>query len=257
MSNARFSIIQAKAVRDSRISDSVFRTLSALGMYSDENGWCFPKQQTIADDIGKTRQTVNEHIGMLVEFGYLEKRPQFRQDGSQTSNLYRLLFDTPVSSLEPTPPVKPANDTNNDPLDDPSNNTSPDVKSRPVTPLPLEWQIVAGQEISAVENDEMARMDVANLLSMGKGINTHLAYAIAYTFMRTRGIIIPEGKIKGNRKPLKEMIEMGVLPTHVEEATKKLMDAKMTVTDLFSIAKTAIDLANPAPETYSGAIDGV
>lgn len=134
---------------------------------------------------------------------------------------------------------------------------SPDVKPRPVTPLPIEWQIAAGQEITAVNNDDMARMDVANLLSMGKGINTHLAYSLAYTFMSTRGIIIPEGKIKGNRKPLKEMIEMGVRPEHVAEATKKLMDDNMTVVDLFSISKTAIGIANPAPETYTGALDGV
>jgi len=41
---------------------------------------------------------------------------------------------------------------------------------------------------------------------------------------------------------------MKVTPFHVVEATKKLLEAKMTVTDLFSIKKTAIDLANPAPE---------
>lgn len=40
------------------------------------------------------------------------------------------------------------------------------------------------------------------------------------------------------------MIEMGVKPEHVRAATKQLMERGMTITDLFSIVKTAIDLAN-------------
>ena len=81
--------------------------------------------------------------------------------------------------------------------------------------------------------------------------------ALAYAFMSTRGIIIPDKKVKGNRAKAVELVKMGVKPEHVIEATQKLMKNKMTVTDLYSIEKTAVDLANPAPETYDGAIEGV
>lgn len=124
--------------------------------------------------------------------------------------------------------------------------------------LPIEWQIAAGKkDLVMPDNNEQAYIDSANLIAMGFGVYEHAAYGIAYTFQRTRGIIIPTGKVKGQRKAVKEMLEMGVLPNHVQEATTQLMDAKMTVTDLYSIAKTAIALANPAPENYDGAIEGV
>lgn len=110
----------------------------------------------------------------------------------------------------------------------------------------IEWQI-AGNKVSVKMRDEQAAkmIDAANLICTGiKGVNYHVAYGIAYTFMQTRGIVIPESKIKSQRKPLTEMIEMGVLPNHAQEATKKLMESNMTITDLYSISKTAIDIAN-------------
>ncbi|HMN10865.1 MAG TPA: hypothetical protein PKD55_00920 [Bellilinea sp.] len=39
MGNQRFSITPALAVKDERVSDSVFRTLAALGVYGDEHGF--------------------------------------------------------------------------------------------------------------------------------------------------------------------------------------------------------------------------
>ena len=93
MSNARFSVIQSQAIGDTRISPTCFRTLAALGMYGDRNGWCFPSQSTLGDILGKTRQAVSKDIQTLKDLGYLEIKEQFREDGSQTSNLYRLVFD--------------------------------------------------------------------------------------------------------------------------------------------------------------------
>lgn len=94
MSNAKFSILQAKAVKDKRITDAQFRTLAALGMYADEDGWCFPKQATIGDDIDKSRQAINRDIKALRELGYIEVRPQFKDDGGRRANKYRLIYDT-------------------------------------------------------------------------------------------------------------------------------------------------------------------
>lgn len=62
--------------------------------------------------------------------------------------------------------------------------------------------------------------------------------------MLTRRIIIPQGKAKGNRKAAREMLDQNVKPEHVKQATQNLIEKKMTVTDLFSVSKTAIDLAH-------------
>jgi hypothetical protein len=98
MSNARFSIIQARAVRDTRITPRQFRTLAALGVYGDEDGWCFPKLSTLSEMLGVSNPTVSKDISELVELGYIEKHPQYRADGGRANNRYRLIFDTPFPS---------------------------------------------------------------------------------------------------------------------------------------------------------------
>lgn len=146
MTYHRFSIIQGRAVQDGRVTDAQLRTLGALGMYADKDGWCFPSQSSLADDVGKSRKTVNEHIKALVELGYVESRPQFKKDGGQTSNKYRLLFDvevdedvtppvsnpevTPLSSLDVTGSVTPegyTNDSSNDPTNAKAATEKPDI----------------------------------------------------------------------------------------------------------------------------------
>lgn len=95
MSNARFSILQARAVKDKRISDAQFRTLAALGMYADEDGWCFPSLKTLGGDLGKSKQAVGRDTIALKKLGYLETKPRYKEDGSRRSNLYRLKYDLP------------------------------------------------------------------------------------------------------------------------------------------------------------------
>lgn len=100
MSNARFSILQSRAVEDKRISNSQFRTLAALGMYGDKNGWCFPKLKTLADLLGKSRQAVNRDLLELRDLGYIEIYHQYREDGGLQHNKYRLVFDLPPIQQE-------------------------------------------------------------------------------------------------------------------------------------------------------------
>lgn len=97
MSNARFSVIQSKAVKDKRISDAQFRTLAALGMYADEDGWCFPSLTTLGNDLGKTKQATGRDTISLKKLGYLETQARYNKDGSRRSNLYRLKFDFPIT----------------------------------------------------------------------------------------------------------------------------------------------------------------
>jgi len=105
---------------------------------------------------------------------------------------------------------------------------------------PLDWQIASGGEIVQPDQFPAKARDAAGLIDMqcsGGG-------ALAEAFMLERKIIIPDAKIKGNRKAAREMLEMGVKPEHVKQAVVELVKKGMTVIDLFSISKTAIDLAN-------------
>jgi hypothetical protein len=104
MSNPRFSILQARAVSDKRITDAQFRTLAALGTFTDEEGWCWPSLTTIGEMCGKTKQTAGRDVIALKKLGYLEIYPRYREDGSRTSSKYRLKFDLPPQHDGRVPP---------------------------------------------------------------------------------------------------------------------------------------------------------
>jgi len=129
MSNSRFSILQARAVKDQCISDSQFRTLAALGIYADEDGWCFPSLTTLGIDLGKSKQAVGRDTIALRKLGYLEVRARFDKNKSRRSNLYRLKFDMPPRQryvdAPSTSEVDGASTSEvdvNDPINDPLNN---------------------------------------------------------------------------------------------------------------------------------------
>ncbi len=103
MSNSRFSIIQAKAVYDERLSATQLRTLATLGCFGDKNGWCFPSLRTLGKKLNKPFQVVGRDIKRLVELGYLEKHVRFDGNGGRKSNLYQLKYDTPSPSASDTP----------------------------------------------------------------------------------------------------------------------------------------------------------
>jgi hypothetical protein len=114
--------------------------------------------------------------------------------------------------------------------------------------LPIEWQVAAGvKTITPPDNDNARRVDFSNLVAVGTS-NPPAFAAIAMAFQTARNITLPHDKAKGQRKAIKEMVEMGVKPEHVKQAVTQLMDKRMTVSDLFSVSKTAIDLANKPQE---------
>lgn len=110
--------------------------------------------------------------------------------------------------------------------------------------LPIDWQIAVGEEIVQHDQFDAQARDAASLIDFQCAGAGDLALA----FMRERRILIPQSRAKGNRKAAREMLEMGVKPEHVTEATHLLIGRNMTVTDLFSVVRTAIDIANKPPE---------
>lgn len=122
-----------------------------------------------------------------------------------------------------------------------------DVNGSDEPDMPLDWKIGHGKDITEQDltrQQDNQRRDSANLIATGMGVYSGAGYDLAYAFMTARNIVIPQSKVKGNRKAAREMLEMGVSPAHVKQAVEQLMTKNMTVVDLFSVSKTAIDLAN-------------
>jgi len=118
--SARFSIIPARAIDDSRLSRGALLVLCTLGTYGDKNGWCWPSQGAIAKRIRLSRQGVSQYIAELVKLGYIEQRRQTREGKGEVASLYRVIMDgelpaefdrelTTPANPELAPPAPPAN----------------------------------------------------------------------------------------------------------------------------------------------------
>lgn len=57
---------------------------------ADKYGQCWPGIRTISRELNVSVSTVKRAVDDLVKFGYLEKEYRFRENGGQTSNLYKL-----------------------------------------------------------------------------------------------------------------------------------------------------------------------
>lgn len=64
----------------------------AIYMYlkdrSNRTGECWPGINTIAADLGLSRSTVKRAIRDLTQRSFLKKEPRYRENGSNSSNLY-------------------------------------------------------------------------------------------------------------------------------------------------------------------------
>ena len=89
----RFSIIQAVALYDTRITPRHITVLSVLGVHTDNDGYCYPSMATVGAILGVSRQAAQKSADHLVECGYVEKFNRKRANGSQKSNMYRVIMD--------------------------------------------------------------------------------------------------------------------------------------------------------------------
>lgn len=84
-----FTQIPNMLIKNPQLSDSLFRTYTALRSYAYGKNKAFPSQQRLADDIGKTRETVNRHISELTKSGLVKKNKR----GYSMSNEYDFCDD--------------------------------------------------------------------------------------------------------------------------------------------------------------------
>lgn len=55
---------------------------------ADKEGKCFPSIRTIGRELGLSRSSVQRSLKDLEHSGFLTREPRFRENGSNTSNMY-------------------------------------------------------------------------------------------------------------------------------------------------------------------------
>jgi hypothetical protein len=78
--------------RDAGLSASECAVLAMLALMADEEGGCWPKQQTVADRTRLHVDTVKTVLRSLHAKGVIGKEKRLRDDGSETSSMIVMLF---------------------------------------------------------------------------------------------------------------------------------------------------------------------
>lgn len=92
---------------DQRVGDPTLKVLLiAIANYANDVWECWPFQATLAYDTEISDRTVRRGLEKLKDMGFIEIVPRKRADGSNGSNLIRILPPTPSGQNVRTPPDK-------------------------------------------------------------------------------------------------------------------------------------------------------
>lgn len=99
--------------------------LLALADHADDDGIAWPGRKGLAVKLGIDDRNVTRHIAKLIGQGLVSSTPQYRPDGSQSTNLYRLSLNDktitpPMITLSPPldENVQPPSAKSSSPLDE-------------------------------------------------------------------------------------------------------------------------------------------
>lgn len=108
-----FGVIPNWLVRDTSISGAAKMVYVVLSSHAGVQGTTWLSHATIAAESGTSVSSVQRALSALVGLGLVKISPRRREDGGQTSNLYRIeahvplgQSDRPPRSEGPTPPVR-------------------------------------------------------------------------------------------------------------------------------------------------------
>ena len=76
--------------KDQELSHRAKAVYIYLKDYSNKEGTCWPGINTIAAGLNLSRSTVKRALDDLVRAGLVEKSSRWRENGSLSSNLYRI-----------------------------------------------------------------------------------------------------------------------------------------------------------------------
>lgn len=93
----RLSIIPGRAADDLRLTLLDLRLLCVLGRHTDDEGWCYPNQARIAQQLDVARTSVSKAITRLVGAGYVETRPRTLPGKGKVGCFYRVILDPPFA----------------------------------------------------------------------------------------------------------------------------------------------------------------
>ena len=218
------------------------------------DGVCKASLATIGELLGLDPATVSRHMKTLVDNGYLvdlspdlRNRPHVYADTGKV--VMRSKLNAGIAERKATVAHSKATVAESTLSKVLKKELEENGDLSPLKNLSIENQIAVDvKEVVIPDQTDAKRKDTANLIATGSPVG---AYDLAYAFMVARGIIIPQSKVKGQRKAVREMLEMGVKSEHVTQAVRDLLSKNMTVIDLFGVSKTAINLANQK-EVYTG-----
>lgn len=80
-----------QTIYQSELSHRARSVYMYLKDHADQNGQCWPGIRTIAAELGLSRSTVKRALDDLCRAGLIVRESRWRENGSLTSNLYRLL----------------------------------------------------------------------------------------------------------------------------------------------------------------------
>lgn len=80
-----------QSIYHSELSHRARAVYMYLKDHADKQGRCWPGIKTIAAELDMSRSTVKRALDDLCKEGLISKEPRWRENGSYTSNLYRVL----------------------------------------------------------------------------------------------------------------------------------------------------------------------
>lgn len=255
----QFRDLQDADGNTTKASTAKFVCIALADHANDEGEGAYPSLARISYKTSLSRTAVINAIDALKHNGILTANGQSKFDTinytvnprcfSQDRQPAQLVNWIDPPSQPGTPPlVNPVDPNHTLTIPEPLGDKSPiDRKD-----LSVEWQMLDGKPIVLPDERQSKRKDAASLIGMGLGVLAESAAALALAFQTARDITFTEGQIKGQRKAAKELLAQKVTPEIVAAAVRKLTEAGMTVTDLYSVTKTCIDLANKTEAPKSG-----
>lgn len=88
-----FARVPTGAISDLRVGDRELRVIAAIAKYADKDGWAYPSEKKLGDDLGVTRTAIHRQINKAVAHGYIKRSRRTKPTGGYSSNLYRVIFN--------------------------------------------------------------------------------------------------------------------------------------------------------------------
>lgn len=87
----RFSFIPEAVILDGRLTAQEFRTYASIAFFgANKQDGCWPSNSKLAAMLAIDRRSIRRHITNLVKYGHLTREKRARDNGSSTSNTYRI-----------------------------------------------------------------------------------------------------------------------------------------------------------------------